>query len=105
MSAAPHDLESWIDQAWAIHGRRPSAQKYAAAARHAAALDPAWITTELDLGTLEALLWLIACCPAHTFGRPCRGYRETHWTTAAVMHARNQIDRLARIPRRNARAA
>lgn len=94
-------LPDWTAQAWTLeHNPRHSRQIAAACARHIARFPRELVGIELDTATLLSLRALLH--HSRRFGRPHRGTRADHWTTAAIMDANNQIARLARIERRNA---
>ena len=93
-------LPEWIAQAWSLeHNPRHSRQINAACARHVERFPGELVAVELDTAvlSLHALLR-----HSRRFGRPRRGYRAGHWTTAAIMGANNQLRRLDRIRGRNA---
>lgn len=94
-------LPDWIAQAWTLeHNPRHSRQIDAACTRHVARFPCELVTVELDTATLLSLRTLLH--HSRRFGRPHRGTRAGHWTTAAIMDANNQLARLDRIKGRNA---
>lgn len=94
-------LPDWTAQAWTLeHNPRHSRQIDAACVRHIERFPHRLVAVELDTA---ALLFLHALLhQSRRFGRPHRGNRAGHWTTAAIMDANNQLARLDRIEGRNA---
>lgn len=94
-------LHDWIAQAWVLeHNPRHSRQMNAACARHIARFPHELVGVELDTDTLLSLRALLH--HSRRFGRPHRGWRAAHWSTAAIMEVHNQLARLHRIKGRNA---
>lgn len=94
-------LPDWTAQAWTLeHNLRHSRQMNAAFARHIERFPHELVAVELDAATLLSLGALLH--HSRRFGRPHRGARAGHWTTAAIMDANNQLARLRRIEGRNA---
>lgn len=94
-------LPEWTAQAWTLeHIPRHSRQMNAACARHIEHFPHELVVIELDAATLLSLRALLH--HSRRFGRPYRGARAGHWTTAAIMDANNQLARLRRIEGRNA---
>lgn len=94
-------LPDWTAHAWTLeHNPRHSRQINAACARHIARFPHELVGVELDTAALLSLRALLH--HSRRFGRPHRGHRADHWTTAAIMDANNQLALLDRIERRNA---
>lgn len=94
-------LPDWTAQAWTReHNLRHSRQMNAACARHMERFPHDLVRIELDAATLLSLRALLH--QSRRFGRPHRGNRAGHWTTAAIRNVNNQLARLDCIERRNA---
>ena len=94
-------LPEWTADAWTLeHNPRHRRQVNAACDRHIARFPRELVGIELNTDTLLSLAALLH--HSRRFGRPHRGWRAGHWTTAAIMDANNQLARLDRIKGRNA---
>lgn len=88
-------LAGWLDKAWRLENQsRASSKRYEAIRRHIAGCPTSEITVELDAELLASLLRLMRT--SKHFGRPPRGHRGGHWTTAAIVSATNQLARMDR---------
>lgn len=100
---ASWELGDWIRYAHEIDARRCGRPRDEAVRRHIALFPADLVAVELDRPVLNALCALLEN-RISLFGRPGRGYRANHWTTPALMTAKNQIERLNRITGQNAQS-
>ena len=92
-------LHGWIEKAHEIDGRRFSAARYDAIARHAAAFPIDQLSYEADREALSIAALMLRGHHWNTaFRRPLRGHRANHWTTPALMWCTTSSTGWARLP-------
>ena len=90
-------IADWLAVAYAIDGRRISAAKYAAEARHMRAFPVNEIDVEMDVQLLEHIVALLKGPPHHYrtgFERPHRGARGAAPQTPIIVALANRASRL-----------
>ena len=90
-------IAEWVTTAIAIGRRRPSAEKYAAEARHMRAFPVDEINIEMDTRLLGRVTAMLKGPPHHCttgFERPLRGHRQDAPQAPLIVAFANRVTRL-----------